>query len=285
MEKNLADDIANSNGVINSIYVDNPYKKNAVKVIANKVDESKFVLRNYQKSAIKKLNEGWDGVVLLDLPPGTGKTNVSAILKNIKIGRWFDGQKCKIKSKNDELYKKFSVNEYLKKNIDQLFENRKNNIGNTKMTYDESKILLFEYCDKYKKFPPLEEVYKNVKIGRWLDKQKSKIFSASDEKYIELTKNKYVKNSIDTLLERRNKNKGSARLSFDECKNILFEYCDNQKDIPNWKTIHREKKIGSWLSENKKKIKNKNDEIYKILAKNKYVKEHLDTYLNIKNIK
>ncbi len=67
--------------------------------------------------------------------------------------------------------------------------------------------LLFEYCILYKKVPTQKTKYYNKNIGVWLQHQKEKIKTNSDEIYVKLSENIYVKKSLDKYLEyKKNKN-------------------------------------------------------------------------------
>ena len=65
------------------------------------------------------------------------------------------------------------------------------------------KDLLFEYSNEHKKVPMNKINYKNQNIGQWLQDQKKKIKSNTDNVYINLSKNKYVKQSLDKYLAKK----------------------------------------------------------------------------------
>ena len=140
-----------------------------------------------------------------------------------------------------------------------------------KFSWEKSKELLFEYCDKYDKIPTQRTEYKGKKIGRWLQHQKKKINNKEDDVYITLSENKLVKENLDDYLNK---------FSWEESKELLFEYCDKYDKIPTIKTEYKGKKIGVWLQQQKKKINNKKDDVYIKLSENDIVKENLDDYLN-----
>ncbi len=81
LEKNVRVDFRDNNDIFQPIYLDNPYidtieNINTDTIINSNIydDEDKYILRDYQQEAINKLNEDWDGIKLLNLPCGTGKT-------------------------------------------------------------------------------------------------------------------------------------------------------------------------------------------------------------------
>src|SRR3990170_1914073 len=120
-----------------------------------------------------------------------------------------------------------------------------------------------------------------MKIKR-LQHQKKKIIGKESDIYKKLSENKYVKESLDEYLENKEKNKDKKKFDGNESKNLLFEYCDENKKVPTNKTEYKGKLIGSWLYTQKKNIIGKESDIYKKLSENKYVKESLDEYLKNK---
>ena len=63
---------------------------------------------------------------------------------------------------------------------------------------------------------------------------------------------------------------------WDNNKQILFEYSNIYKRVPCSRTKYKNQKIGYWYSDQKKKIKTKNDELYLELSINQYVANDLD---------
>ena len=140
--------------------------------------------------------------------------------------------------------------------------------------------LLFEYCNIDKCVPTNKTIYKNQLIGLWLQNQKKMIINNKiSKKYIELSENIYVKQSLDDYLIYLNKNKDNEKLVWDEWKILLFEYCNVNKNVPSKRTKYKNQFIGQWLQHQKKKIDNVNSNIYINLSENVYVKQSLDDYL------
>ena len=177
--------------------------------------------------------------------------------KNVHIGYWLTNQKTKINSTKDELYIKLSENNILKKCLDEYLSREKNN------TFEESLNLLLEYIEVNKKVPLVRESYKNKNIGYWLNQQKKKINSSKDDMYIKLSKNEILKKCLDEYLRREKNN------TFEESLNLIFEYIEVNKKVPYKKESYKNMNIGLWLSNQKQKIKNINDEVYIKLSKNK----------------
>ncbi len=200
----------------------------------------------------------------------------------INIGILLQTQKTKIKSINDELYKKLSKNKYIKQSLDIFLETRKKNKNNKKNTLDEMCYLLFEYCTINKKIPSNSIKHENINIGKWLYRQKQNIKTINDELYKKLSQNEIVKNELDSYLEIKNNKIYKKRFTFKESCEILFEYCELNKKIPRQREIYKEYNIGQYFQDKKKKIKSINDELYKKLSENDIVKKELDRFLNNK---
>ena len=125
-----------------------------------------------------------------------------------RLGQWLSSQKKAIKSETDALYVELSVNTLVKESVDQMLRTRRERADKPKLTPDEWKALLFAYCDKYHKVPSKKEEYEGHRLGVWLNSQKTNIQSETDARYVELSVNTLVKESIDqTLRTRRRKRK------------------------------------------------------------------------------
>ena len=206
--------------------------------------------------------------------------------KNYNIGQWLSFQKKKLESENDDIYKKLSENRIVKESLDKYLskylKNKRRDDKPDKISWDKWKILLFDYCDEYGKHPTRKIQYKNYNIGRWLQDQKTKLESENDEIYKKLSENRIVKEVLDKYLENKRKDDKPEKISWDEWKELLFDYCDKNNKIPTNKTKYKNYNIGQWLSTQKKKLESENDDIYKKLSENKIVKESLDKYLENK---
>src|SRR3989338_8969518 len=203
--------------------------------------------------------------------------------KNHNISKWLQHQKQKIKNKDDDIYKKLSINQYVKKNLDKYLINKNKNKDKEKLEWDQLKELLFEFCEKEKRCPIQKEQYKNHNIGMRLQTQKQKIKNKDDDIYKKLSINQYVKKNLDKYLINKNKNKDKEKLEWEQLKELLFEFCEKEKRCPIQKEQYKNHNIGMWLQHKKQKIKNKDDDIYKKLSINQYVKKNLDKYLINKN--
>ncbi len=203
--------------------------------------------------------------------------------KEFGISDWFQDQKKEIKSENDELYIILSKNEIIKKSIDKCLELRRLNEGINRLTWNEWKLLVFEYCDNYEKIPVNNQIYKKYNIGNWINTQKKYIKNISDDIYIQLSENKYIKESLDKYLTNKEKNKDKIKLTWEEWKDLLFEFCEINKRSPNIHEKYKEYNIANWLYiTQKKKILSGDNELYIKLSENSYIKEYLDKIINKK---
>jgi hypothetical protein len=200
------------------------------------------------------------------------------IYENKNIGSWLQHQKYKLNDEFDDIYIKLSENIYVKESLDKYLVNK----TKEKLDWNTWKNLLFEYCNKNKKIPADGSIYKNKNLGRWLQNQKKKINDITNNEYIKLSENKHVKKSLDRYIINKENNKNEPKLDWDACKNLLFEYCNENKHVPPQKFVYKNKNIGNWLGTQKKKINDVSHDIYKKLSKNKYVKKSLDKNLQYK---
>ena len=67
--------------------------------------------------------------------------------------------------------------------------------------FNKWKDILFEYCNKYTLVPSQKIEYNKYNIGSWLNDQKKKISKNTDNIYIKLSTNKYVKDNLDLYLD------------------------------------------------------------------------------------
>jgi hypothetical protein len=102
--------------------------------------------------------------------------------------------------------------------------------------------------------------------------------SINGKTYKKLSINIYVKNSLDEYL----KNIDKIQLTWEQWKDLLFEYCYINNEAPSRVIIYKNENLGNWLKNQKAKIKSKNDDFYKILSENEIVKKELDRFLSNK---
>ena len=202
--------------------------------------------------------------------------------KNQNIGMWLQTQKSKINCQQNDVYQKLKENKYIKINLDEYIKNKEPNKDKIKLGWDEMCELLFEYCDKNKCIPAQKYNYKNHNIGKWLLNQKRNIKCEEDDAYQKLKENKYIKINLDEYIKNKELNKDKIKLDWDEMCKLVFEYCDKNKCTPPARCNYKNKNIGMWLNTQKSKINSKDDDIYKKLKENEYIKINLDEYLEKK---
>jgi hypothetical protein len=67
-------------------------------------------------------------------------------------------------------------------------------------------------------------------------------------------------------------------------KNLLFEFSNKNKRAPKESdSLYKNYNLNLWLQNNKRKIKNKEDNIYLKLSENNFIKINLDEYFENKN--
>jgi superfamily II DNA or RNA helicase len=211
------------------------------------------------------------------------------IYKDQNIGTWLQTRKGNIMSNTDVIYCNLSKNKYIKQHIDTYLENKEKNKSVEKTLFEEWRQLLLDYISEYKTYPQTKTIYKHKTLGRWTVHLKEKVISPEDKLYINLSENKYIKLMFDDNLKKKEKNKVKIKLTFDEWKQLLFEYTDINKKCPSGSTVYKKSKIGWWLQTQKSKLDTSEDELYNILSINNYIKKSLDIYLldrkNKKNVK
>eukprot|EP01084_Bolivina_argentea_P025807 47989_1 len=77
----------------------------------------------------------------------------------------------------------------------------------------------------------------------------------------------------------KEKNKNKQKFTFDQRKQLLFEYCNVNQECPKLNIEYKNQCVGNWLGTQKYKISSKEDDLYIKLAQNKHVKKALDAYL------
>jgi superfamily II DNA or RNA helicase len=148
-----------------------------------------------------------------------------------------------------------------------------------RLTWNESCKLLFQFCDEFEKCPSKKYKYKTKNIGIWYRDQKRLINNNNCDLYIKLSRNTYVKNSIDKYLLNKEKNQDKIILSQDEKIKLLIKYYNINKKCPQQRETYEGQNIGMFLCTLKKQINNNDCNSYKKLAQNSYIKSSIDKYL------
>ena len=158
----------------------------------------------------------------------------------------------------------------------------KNNIINkaikrSDLSFNIKKELLFKFCNKHKRIPVARESYKGVNIGQWFYREKYKIEDENCEVYKKLSTCPYIKRAFDEYLD--------SNLVFNENISLLFKFCNEKKRYPKPGEKYKDFNVSYWLNDRKKEIISEDDDLYKILSTNKYVKLSIDNCLNYRKSK
>lgn len=207
--------------------------------------------------------------------------------KNHNILQWLDSKKKRITDNKCKEYLELSQNnivrEYLNKHLENL---KKKDPNKKKICFEEGKELLFEYCELNNKIPYGKVIYKNINLTGWLQYNKNKIESNNCKIYSQLAENKIVKENLDNYLNYLNKKDLIIKpLSFEEGKELLFEYCNINNKFPSGKVIYKNHNIVAWVGGQKNRMVDKNCKEYLELSKNPIVKVNIDNYLKCKSEK
>jgi phage tail tube protein FII len=197
--------------------------------------------------------------------------------KNTNIGKWLQHQKTNINATTDDTYQKLAVHSMVKECLDDYL--------NPERRWLKTRDILFDYCNTHSQVPSNKTKHKNTNIGQWLSTQKTKINATTDDTYQKLATHSMVKECLDEYLHNKEKNKDKVKLTFDQTKDILFDYCNTHSQVPSKRTKHKNTNIGHWLQDQKKKINATTDDTYQKLATHSIVKTELDRYIAKKRTK
>lgn len=196
-----------------------------------------------------------------------------------KLGGYYQDQKKKIDNIDSFMYKQLSGNELVKNNLDKYLQYLQKNANKPKLSDDQMRELLFDYCKTDECALRQDTEHEGVNIGSWLEIQKKKITNIENPLYKMLSINPHVKKNIDKKLQYTQKHKNVPSIEFKEWITLLFEYCDDNQSVPLNSANYKGQNIGAWLQSQKGKINSVEDELYKVLQDNNYVKTSLDDYL------
>jgi phage tail tube protein FII len=191
--------------------------------------------------------------------------------KNTNIGTWLHNQKTKINATTDNTYQKLAIHPLVKECLDDYL--------NPERLWLKTRDILFDYCNTHSQVPSKKTKHKNTNIGQWLQSQKTKITATTDNTYQKLAINPLVKECLDEYLHKKEKNKDNIKLTFEQWRDILFDYCNTHSQVPHANTKYKNTNIGTWLHNQKTKINATTDNTYQKLAIHPIVKTELDRYL------
>lgn len=213
------------------------------------------------------------------------------VYKDNKIGFWYKYVKEKIKNNIDNIYIKLAKNEIIKLSLNEYLIKREVNKNNVKLKWDQWHDLLIKYININKCVPIKNVLLDGYALGTWYKNQKHCIKSDSDEIYIKLSKNDYVRKSLNEYLSNKNIDKSKIKLTLEERTNLLCEFVTINNRAPIYKEIFKGIDIYGLFQRIKDKIIDKNDKLYIKLSTNKIIKKILDKkiepedeWLNYKNL-
>ena len=254
--------------------------KKRIKLVADKTQHT----IDFVKVKCMRLEEIWElkQSILFKFCEENGRIpKQDESMDGYNIGQWFQDIKKNISSNTNSLYVKLSVNEHVKNSMDKCLVHREKHNGTKRVEFDESKDLVFKYCDEFGKAPYRDEIYENVKIGQFMRYMKRKIPSKDHEYYKSLSTHPLVKESLDKNFVIQSSNKGKTTIVFEGGKNILMEFCAEYGRVPTETEKYKDFYLGKWLHCQKKMIYKVTDQKYKELAVNPLIKKSLDINLGI----
>ena len=85
--------------------------------------------------------------------------------------------------------------------LDKYLENNAKNINKHRLSFEQSKEILFKYVDEYKTIPTESTIYDNIKLGEWFSRQKNQnIRKGKIYMYDRLSTNLIIKAELDRYI-------------------------------------------------------------------------------------
>jgi superfamily II DNA or RNA helicase len=162
------------------------------------------------------------------------------------------------------------------------FEQVYSSLGVLQYSVAEKIKLLFEFVELNGRTPTVKEKYNEIMLGKFYQHQKEKITSTNSYMYKKLAINNIIKDSLDLYLKNKNNNKCIKVLSNEEKYNLLFKYVNIKQNVPEAREEYNGIKLGTFYYQRKHKITSTESDIYKKLAINTIIRNHLNLYLEKK---
>jgi superfamily II DNA or RNA helicase len=149
------------------------------------------------------------------------------------------------------------------------------------LSEDDKMELLFEYADRHEGAPGQTKSNDDMYgLGVWFKGKKGGIKSEKDKMYIKLSKNEWIKKSLDKNLKYKREHSDKVRLTEKQTIEMLHEYFKDHNDIPGGDDIFESKiygccTIGKSYTNIKSRMKTKN-KVYDELKTNTIMKNNLD---------
>ena len=172
--------------------------------------------------------------------------------------------------------------ECIRDDLDRYLSERDKKKDKAKLGQEEWLVLFLEYCRDEGKVPPHKTTYQGHNIGKWYSHQKTKITDTGSEMYIKLCKgHECIRQDLDRYISERDKKKDKAKLGPEEWLVLFLEYCRDEGTVPPAKTSYQGQNIGSWYSNQKKKITDTGSEMYiKLCKDHECIRDDLDRLLS-----
>lgn len=205
------------------------------------------------------------------------------IYDGMKIGQFFDNIKANLTSLDVNLYEKIQTNLMLKQYIDNYLKNKELNKKIIKLSFQKKHDILIEFINNNNCVPKNNEIYNGFKLGSFYRHLKVRMTEIGCKSYNILATNQIIKNDLDKYFENKPTNLKKKQFTNEEKNQMLFSFVELYNRCPKFGEIYENVNINTFYSHQKARIVDNTSEIYKILAKNKIIKENLDNYLIEKN--
>ena len=210
------------------------------------------------------------------------------VFKSWRIGLWLTNQKTKVKDCECAVYIALSaISPLLREELDRYLSAKEINQNKKTYTWDEQLALCAEFMHAEQRIPAAKEVFKSWRIGQWLSTQKTKVKDCESAVYIALSAiSPLLREELDRYLSAKEINQNKKTYTWDEQLALCAEFIHAEQRIPSQKEVFKSWRIGQWLSNQKKKVKDCECAVYIALsAISPLLREELDRYLSAKKNK
>ena len=209
------------------------------------------------------------------------------VFKTWRIGSWLSTQKKKVKDCECAVYIALSaISPLLREELDRYLSAKEINQNKETYTWEEQLALCAEFMQAEQRIPAKREVFKSWRIGTWLTHQKTKVKDCECAVYIALSAiSPLLREELDRYLSAKEINQNKKTYTWEEQLALCAEFIHAEQRIPGWKEVFKSWRIGTWLNDQKKKVKDCESAVYIALsAISPLLREELDRYLSAKEI-
>jgi superfamily II DNA or RNA helicase len=200
--------------------------------------------------------------------------------KGINIGKWLSHQKDKINSIKDDIYIKLSLNDYIKNALDKYLEEKYKKNNKIEYTIEQKKEFLLKYVIKNEKVPSRSIIDENnCNLGYYYLGLKHNVKNNKSKVYKEFEEYEIIKNDFNRLIQEKETNKNKISFTYDQKKELLLKYIEDNKKVPTRSITIIEKndfKLGIFYTSLKQKVKNNQSEVYKEFEGYEIIKNDFD---------